>query len=352
LIDVPQKLTDTFKNDGEVMNGPTVRDVALAAQVSLATVDRVLNNRGGVSAKVATRVKTAVAQTGYVRNLAAANLSRRRVYRFCFVVPSGDTGFVALLHSALEQERDRLMEEQVLVQIIPTRAFDVQGQVAALRNLDCDAVAVMASEAPEIQEELTRLRAGGVKVLTLVADLPLSEREAYVGLDNVAAGRTAAEFMGRFIKGAGEVLMIAGSLLARDHNERLMGFRMVMQERFAGLTLLPAVEGADDAMRVEKLVLEAANSKPLAGIYAIGAGNRGLLRAVRQIAPKPVTIVHELTPTSRDGLRDGTIDLVLDQDTTSAVVAAVKIMRDLTEGRPHRAEAGKIRLRIFSRENI
>ncbi|MGJ8625220.1 MAG: LacI family DNA-binding transcriptional regulator, partial [Yoonia sp.] len=70
------------------MNGPTVHDVAKTAQVSLATVDRVLNNRGGVSAKAEARVKAAVAQTGYVRNLAAANLSRRRVYKFCFVVPS------------------------------------------------------------------------------------------------------------------------------------------------------------------------------------------------------------------------------------------------------------------------
>ena len=121
------------------MNGPTVHDVAKLARVSLATVDRVLNNRGGVSLKAEVKVKAAVAQTGYVRNLAAANLSRRRVYRFCFVVPCGDTDFLALLHAALERERSRLVEDQVLVQIIPTHVFDVAGQVAALRDLDCAA---------------------------------------------------------------------------------------------------------------------------------------------------------------------------------------------------------------------
>ena len=149
------------------MNGPTVHDVAKAAQVSLATVDRVLNNRGGVSKKAEEKVKAAVAQTGYVRNLAAANLSRRRVYRFCFVVPSGDTGFVALLLDALERERSRLVEEQILIQITPTNAFDVAGQVAALRKLDCDAVAIMANEASEIQEEVSRLRAVSYTHLTL-----------------------------------------------------------------------------------------------------------------------------------------------------------------------------------------
>lgn len=334
------------------MNGPTVHDVAKTAQVSLATVDRVLNNRGGVSAKAVAKVKEAVAQTGYVRNLAAANLSRRRMYRFSFVVPSSDTGFVALLLDALERERSRLLEEQISIQIVPTRAFDVPGQVAALRDLDCDAVAMMVSEVPEVQEEVRRLNEAGVRVLTLVADLPNSQREAYVGLDNIAAGRTAADFMGRFIKENGAVLMIAGALSARDHNERLLGFRRVMQERFAHLTLLPAVEGGDDAEAVERLVTHAAETQPLVGIYAIGAGNRGLVRAVEKISPKPVTITHELTPISREALREGTIDLVLDQDTSAAVNAAVRIMRDLTEGRDQPAGSGKIRLNIYSRENI
>lgn len=334
------------------MNGPTVFDVAKTAEVSLATVDRVLNNRGGVSAKTEAKVKEAIAVTGYVRNLAAANLSRRRIYRFCFVVPSSDTGFVASLLRTIERERSRRTEEQIQIEVIQIRAFDVGGQVAALRNLDCDAVALMASEDPLIQAEIARLTTAGIVVLTLVADLPQSARSVYVGLDNVAAGRTAAEFMGRFIKEPGSVLMIAGSLTSRDHNERMMGFRRVMQDRFKALPLLPPVEGEDDADTVATLVEKACATQPLAGIYAIGAGNRGLVRAVRKLTPKPVTIVHELTPVSQEALRDGTFDLVLDQDAPAAIVAAVNIMRDLTEGRPHIAGAGTIRMNIYSRENM
>jgi LacI family transcriptional regulator len=334
------------------MSGPTVHDVAAYAKVSLATVDRVLNNRGGVSAKTVEKVKAAVAQTGYVRNLAAANLSRKRVYRFCFVIPAGETGFVALLLASIEAQRQQLLEEQILIQIIQTRPFDVAGQVAALRGLDCDAVAVMVSEAPEITEEVSRLRAAGVAVISLIADLPQSARQAYVGINNVAAGRTAADFMGRFLQGQGAVLMVAGSLSARDHNERMMGFRLVMQERFAGVTLLPAVEGGDDAGRVEQLVLAAAQTQQIAGIYAIGAGNRGLLRAAQTLTARPVTIVHELTETSRQGLRQGAFDLVLDQDTAAATAKAIKTMRDLTEGRDVTSDVGTIRLNLYSRENI
>ncbi|MFC6762265.1 hypothetical protein ACFQFQ_26495 [Sulfitobacter porphyrae] len=62
--------------------------------------------------------------------------------------------------------------------------------------------------------------------------------------------------------------------------------------------------------------------------------------------------MHELTPTSREALRSGTFDLVIDQDILSGVIAAVKIMRDLTEATTPPADAGRIKLNIYSRENI
>ena len=50
------------------MARPTIHDVARSAQVSLATVDRVLNKRGGVAEKSVRKVLEAVEITGYVRD--------------------------------------------------------------------------------------------------------------------------------------------------------------------------------------------------------------------------------------------------------------------------------------------
>ena len=38
----------------------------------------------------------------------------------------------------------------------------------------------------------------GIAVMTLVSDLPGSARRQFIGIDNVAAGRTAASLLGRF----------------------------------------------------------------------------------------------------------------------------------------------------------
>ena len=70
---------------------PTTKDLAKAAGVSLATVDRVLNDRTGVREDTVKRVSEAVEKIGFSRNISAANLARSKSYRFLFLLPrSGD----------------------------------------------------------------------------------------------------------------------------------------------------------------------------------------------------------------------------------------------------------------------
>jgi LacI family transcriptional regulator len=54
---------------------PTIKDVALAAQVSFKTVARVLNNELGVREALRARVQAAVEQLGYTPNISARGLS-------------------------------------------------------------------------------------------------------------------------------------------------------------------------------------------------------------------------------------------------------------------------------------
>jgi LacI family transcriptional regulator len=86
-----------------------------------------------------------------------------------------------------------------------------------------------------------------VTVVTLVSDVPRAHRAHYVGIDNSAAGRTAASLLGRFLGGrSGKVGLIAGSIALRDHIERQLGFEQVISRDFPALHLLPVREGRDD----------------------------------------------------------------------------------------------------------
>ena len=62
----------------DIKRRATVHDVARAAGVSLATVDRVLNGRPGVRPVTADKVVAAVAELGFQRDLSASLLARAR----------------------------------------------------------------------------------------------------------------------------------------------------------------------------------------------------------------------------------------------------------------------------------
>ena len=81
----------------------TLVDVAEAAGVSLATVDRVLNHRPGVSPRTMERVEQSLVRLGYRPDPAAVRLARGIQYQFCFVLPAGTNSFMNMLAGQVER---------------------------------------------------------------------------------------------------------------------------------------------------------------------------------------------------------------------------------------------------------
>src|SRR5258707_515698 len=93
---------------------------------------------------------------------------------------------------------------------------------------------------PNIKTLRDIARAAGKKVITLISDVPSSRRCHYVGIDNIAAGRTAGALVGRLTGGrAGKIAVVAGSQDLRDHAERVLGFRQVINAEFPTIEILP-----------------------------------------------------------------------------------------------------------------
>jgi LacI family transcriptional regulator len=338
---------------------PTVHDIAAAAGVSLATVDRVLNQRPGVRLVTREKVEAAIRQIGYIRDVAAANLAKGRVYPLVFIVPTGDNSFMHGLRFEVNQAILRASTERTDIRIIEVPPFDIPALVAALDALhgqDIAGIALVATDAPEVRAAVDGLVSERIPVVTLVSDLTGSARHHYAGIDNIAAGRTAARLLGRFLGGReGDLTVLAGSMLVRDHRERLQGFSAVMAEEFPKLRLLPVLEGRDDPERTQSLVCKAlSESKGIIGIYSLGAGNRGLIAALKAVRPERelTVVVHELTQHTRAALLDGTIDAVLNQDAGHEVRSAIRVMKATADGQAVIADQERIRLDIFLKDNL
>jgi LacI family transcriptional regulator len=338
---------------------PTVHDIARSAGVSLATVDRVLNGRPGVRHITRERVEQAISNLGYVRDVAAANLAKSRTYSFVFLLPSNDNSFMIGLRDEVQEAVLRSGAERTTIRLVDVPPFDARALAEALDDLvgdEPDGVAFVAVESEAVQASVARLREAGIAVVTLVSDLPGSEREHFAGIDNHAAGRTSANLLGRFLNGRdGRVAVVAGSMLVRDHRERLEGFLSVMAEDFTRLAVLPVMEALDDPALAADLVSATLRRYPdVVGLYSLGAGNRGVVRALKDVKPekRPVVIAHELTQTTRMALSEGLIDAVLNQDAGHEVRSAIRVLKAKVEGLPVIAAQERIRIDIFLKDNL
>ena len=117
---------------------PTTKDLARAAGVSLATVDRVLNDRPGVRAGTIERVNQAIRELGFVRDISAANLARKRDYRFLFVLPDTEGRFMSGVVGRIDEANRAFALERVhadVRRLLDRRAVDLLGLAAAARAL-------------------------------------------------------------------------------------------------------------------------------------------------------------------------------------------------------------------------
>ncbi|MDP9809770.1 LacI family transcriptional regulator [Rhizobium tibeticum] len=338
---------------------PTVHDIAAAAGVSLATVDRVLNQRPGVRHVTREKVENAIREIGYIRDVAAANLAKGRTYPLVFILPASDNSFMHRLNAEVRAAAARSSVERTNIRTLEVPAFDPGALVKVLDELGEErpsGIALVATDAPEVRDAVDRLVKDGIPVVTLVSDLTGSQRHHYAGVDNIAAGRTAARLLGRFLGGArGEIAVLAGSMLVRDHRERLEGFAAVIAAEFPSLSILPVIEGRDDPEMAHMLVADAlSKNSGIIGIYSLGAGNRGLIKALKEKAiDRSLTVIaHELTAHTRAALLDGTIDAILNQDAGHEVRSAIRVLKAKADGLSVIDAQERIRLDIFLQDNL
>ncbi len=341
------------------MGRATVHDVARAAGVSLATIDRVLNRRGGVRAATIEKVEQAISRLDYRRDSAAAMLAKQHEYRLAFVIPTGVNTFLGNLAAEVRRLADLNRADRVSISIVEVPPFDGEALASALKQLETESLtgaAVVATDNSTVRQAIDQLAARGVCVVTLVSDVPASKRARYIGIDNSAAGRTAASLMGRFLRGEkGRIAIVAGSMLLRDHAERRFGFEQVLRTEFPDLVPLPAVEGLDNAAVAEEaLGAQLDAHADIVGVYSLGAGNRGVIAALRKrgLAGKICVIAHELTAHSRAALNDGVFAAILNQDPGHEARSAIRILRALADGVAIDSGQERIRIDIYLRDNL
>ncbi len=294
-----------------------IREIARQAGLSEATVDRVLNRRGGVRQSTVDEVHRAI--TDLHRQRSQVRLTGRTFFldlvvdapvRFSSAVRAALESQLPLVRPATFRARFHLAESPPVGELAAT--------LDAIARRGSQGVVLKAPDHPLVVAAVERLADAGIPVVTLVTDLPTSRRVAYVGLDNRAAGATAAYLLDQWLPDDAAVLVTRGTGSFRGEDDREMGFRATLRQVRPGRRQVDLVDPSGDDEVLRGLVRDALGADPdIAAVYSLYAtgGNAATVTAFDDAGRTcRAFIAHDLDAENLALLQNGRLSAVLHHD--------------------------------------
>jgi ribose transport system substrate-binding protein len=245
-----------------------------------------------------------------------------------------------------EAARDLKLSAANLAVVMEVNDGTVQGQIDRLRQFsnmrDVAGVAISALDADNaaVAEEMRKLRARGVQVICVDADVDRSRfrdaRSYYIGTDNLSAGRELGAAARRLLEARGSrgsYVQFVGRTGSHNAIERMGGFKEA-----AGAAYTEADRMADDTdrTRARENVRNAIRNHPdlvaLVGIWSYNAP--AIVDVVRQEhwREKLVIATFDAEPIAVTQMAQGDIDVMVVQNPYEMGYQGVRLLRALIAG--------------------
>nr|WP_236775311.1 substrate-binding domain-containing protein [Agrobacterium tumefaciens] len=256
------------------------------------------------------RVLEAADQTGLRRVLPDPDFGNVRIEA---ILPSNPTQYWAKLSSALK-DAGKLLPRGMTLHRTFVPEGDPQAMIRAITQsrMKRSALIVAAHIDVEIEKTLVKAMEQGeilVSVSTMISGLPA---HAFSGIDNEAAGRTAASLINFGLRNkSGLVLVLQANSTMQSHRDRIKGFQAALKsDSTIEIVVTDELPGAS---RKHLYAMFSANRIPVA-IYETGDPGDEIAPFLRKLRERPIWIGHERNDMHDALMREGLLDFVLDQD--------------------------------------
>jgi LacI family transcriptional regulator len=319
-------------------NKPTLKQLMEITQLSRATIDRALNDRPGVHPRTRHAVEAALKQLGTGPSARSAVRAKQAAYDFRLLAQAGDAFTDELIRTATALETE-FEANGVRLEVEKCVGASDEEVAARIRQAtaEVDGIGIICTNTATTSSALRECMAAGKPVVTLITDVDADARHTYVGVNNRAAGQSAAFLLGRHLQAhaSPDVAVIVATFSYTCHEDREIGFRSLLRQRFPHVNLVEVIKGADSGAATYEATTRflKAHGK-LDGIYNVAGGNEGLAAALREhnLTGRTLYVTHEVNRITEPLLRSDAIDYLLTQDMRLMLRTAVDHLKAAREG--------------------
>lgn len=312
----------------------TVKEIAKLAGVSRGTVDRALNNRGGVSPEVESRIKKIAKEHGYTPNRFGKALATKVTpLTIGVVINSMGNPFFEEVFRGINDAKDELSDFGLDIKILEDKGYDPTSQCRNINELiskGVDGIAITPINDIRVAE---CLKSVSVPIITFNQDIDDVDKICFVGCDYENSGRTAGQLMGLISCGEANIGIVTGSVKMLGHNKRIHGFSRAIEEQFPKLHIADIVENNDDdevSYTVTKELLS--KNKNISALYLTAAGVAGTIRATDELNFNGTIICFDDTDDIKRFVGEGKIQATICQHPYEQGYRAIKILFDALSG--------------------
>ena len=347
---------------GKETNKVTINDVAKAAGVSKGTVDRVLHNRGEVSAKSRETVLKVIEELGFKPNIYASLLASQKNVRIQCIIPEYFTGeFWSLTDKGIQDASDLVSRYGVVVEPVKYDQYDLESFKSVCEKVLSHppaGVVIAPMFGDETLKFVQELSERNVPYVYIDSKLDDEDYFAYFGMPMYQSGFLCADILtdGRNVPGKVFIVRIARDKkgLSDPTLMRRNGFKDYMAARYPGSEIVnvfinPKDRAAIDATLDE--VFSGYNDEK----FIVMFNSRVHLVAdyIRRRGLKDCRVVgFDVLEKNMNALREGSVQLLIAQHTDSQTVAAVNALVDyILLGKPVAKKDNFTQMDILNRYN-
>ena len=345
---------------------PKLTDVANLAGVSLATADRVINNRPGVRQVTRQKVLDAVSSLGYQPNANATNLAKTETRTIAIILPTEALGIYRAVVNNWNRVKKSARYDRVDLQLMPFSPLKNQGIFHCFlqAEMTADGVILCASDHPEVHEQTRKFAKLNIITHTFMTGLSDGAELGFVGVDSYKLGRTVAYFMMLLTeKSAGAIQSHFNFHDVMAYRLRIEGQQDFINEQGWTVELIGASEDGSLVPCGHMVRQQAQSGKTMIGVICLG--DRCLDELIQttndknlfEVRPKIILITMDMTVEVINALLNEKIDAIFFCDAAAAMESAIECMIDALDAAdsvqaPQFAFNKSLDVKFYVKENL